>query len=130
MRAIVLAACLPMICSQVNLNGESGASYFRDVRPVLQRQCQGCHQPSVKSSGLDLTTFEGLTKGGKRGPAFQAGAPADSVVVKYVKGDLQPAMPLGGTPLTPEQIASISSWIASGAKDDTPAEAVDTISAA
>ena len=34
-------------------------SYFRDIRPILQRQCQGCHQPNLKSSGLDLTTYDG-----------------------------------------------------------------------
>ena len=41
-------------------------SYSRDVRPILQRQCQGCHQPNLKSSNLDLTTYEGLMAGGKR----------------------------------------------------------------
>jgi WD40 repeat protein len=124
MRTLSLVACwLP-----VALFGQTDTSYFRDVRPILQRQCQGCHQPSVKSSGLDLTTFDGFTQGGKRGPAFHAGAPADSLILKYVKGEQQPAMPLGGPPLTKEQIASISSWIASGAKNDTPPEAKDTIS--
>ena len=124
MRAFFLFACwLP-----VALAGQTDVSYYRDVRPILQRQCQGCHQPSVKSSGLDLTTFDAFSKGGKRGPAFRAGAPADSLIVKYVKGEQQPSMPLGGTPLTPEQIASISSWIAAGAKNDTPSAAVDTIS--
>jgi WD40 repeat protein len=110
------------------LAGETGASYFRDVRPILQRQCQGCHQPSVRSSGLDLTTFDGFAKGGKHGPAFRADAPAESLIVKYVKGELQPVMPLGGTPLAAEQIASIVSWISAGAKNDTPAEAKDDIS--
>jgi WD40 repeat protein len=124
MRALVLVACwLP-----VALAGETDASYFRDVRPILQRQCQGCHQPAVKSSGLDLTTFDGFAKGGKHGPAFQAGAAAESLIVKYIKGQQQPAMPLGGPPLTAEQIASISSWIAAGAKNDTPAEVKDNIS--
>jgi mono/diheme cytochrome c family protein/Tol biopolymer transport system component len=124
MRALLLIACWsPML-----LSGDTGASYFRDVRPILQRQCQGCHQPSVKSSGLDLTTFDGLGKGGKRGPAFQVGDPAGSLIVKYVKGEAQPVMPLGGSPLTAEQIASIVSWIAAGAKNDTPAEAKDEIS--
>ncbi|MCU1261479.1 MAG: Planctomycete cytochrome [Bryobacterales bacterium] len=124
MRAFLLVASwLPAI-----LAGETGASYFRDVRPILQRQCQGCHQPAVKSSGLDLTTFDALETGGKRGPAFRAGAPAESLLVKYVKGDAQPMMPLGATPLTAEQIAWIVSWIAGGAKNDTPAAAKDTIS--
>jgi WD40 repeat protein len=125
MRAPLLVAFwLPVV-----LSGQTATSYFRDVRPILQRQCQGCHQPSVKSSDLDLTTFDGFAKGGKRGPAFRAGAPAESLIVKYVKGEQQPVMPLGGTPLTAEQIASISSWIAAGAKNDTPAAAIDNISA-
>ena len=124
MRALILAACWVPFA----LLGQTDAGYFRDVRPILQRQCQGCHQPSVKSSGLDLTTFEGFAQGGKRGPAFRAGAPADSLILKYVKGEMQPQMPLGATPLTKEQIASITSWINSGAKNDTPPEVKDTIS--
>jgi WD40 repeat protein len=124
MRALLLVACwLP-----VALAGETDVSYFRDVRPILQRQCQGCHQPAVKSSGLDLTTFDGLAKGGKRGAAYQSGAPTDSLIIKYIKGQQQPAMPLGAPPLTAEQIASISSWIAAGAKNDTPAAVKDNIS--
>jgi WD40 repeat protein/mono/diheme cytochrome c family protein len=97
--------------------------YFQDVRPILQRQCQGCHQPNQKSGGLDLTTFEGLAKGGNRGPG-------ESLILKYVKGEAQPRMPLGGQPLTAEEIASIAGWIAAGAKNDTPADAKDSISLA
>jgi WD40 repeat protein len=91
-------------------------SYFRDVRPLLQRHCQGCHQPNLKSSGLDLTSFETLTAGGKRGPA-------PPLIVKYLTGETKPQMPLGQPALSPEEIESVRGWIALGAKDDTPAEA-------
>ncbi len=102
----------------------SGAEpgYFRDVRPILQRQCQGCHQPNLKSSGLDLTTFEGLQAGGKRGPA-------PALLVQYLKGELKPQMPLGQPGLPAEQIRIIEQWVAAGAKDDTPAEARETVAA-
>ncbi|MEO8371086.1 MAG: WD40 repeat domain-containing protein [Candidatus Solibacter sp.] len=70
----------------------------------------------MKSSNLDLTTFEGLTAGGKRGPA----AP---LLVKYLTGELQPRMPMGQAALTGEQLALVREWVAAGAKDDTPAEA-------
>jgi WD40 repeat protein len=127
MRFPLLAAlCMPVVCTAA----DAAPGYFRDVRPVLQRQCQGCHQPNSLSSGLDLTTFEGFAKGGKRGPAFKAGSPAESLILKYVKGDIKPLMPLGGTALPKDQIDAIAAWIAAGAKDDTPAEAADTISAA
>jgi WD40 repeat protein len=102
-------------------------SYFRDVRPILQRVCQGCHQPALKSGNLDLTTFEGLATGGKRGPSFAPGNPEASILVKYLTGELKPQMPLGQPPLPAEQIAMFRDWIRAGAKDDTPAAARETI---
>jgi WD40 repeat protein len=90
-------------------------SYIREIRPVLQHNCQGCHQPNLKSSNLDLTTYEGLKAGGKHGPAI-------GLIVQYLTGEMKPQMPLGMTPLPAEQIDLIRSWVAAGAKDDTPAE--------
>ncbi len=94
--------------------------YFRDVRPILQRQCQGCHQPNMKSSGLDLTTYAGLAAGGKHGPAF-------AVIVKYLTGEIKPQMPLGQPALPPDQIEVVRRWVAAGGKDDTPPEARETV---
>ncbi|HYM09848.1 MAG TPA: c-type cytochrome domain-containing protein, partial [Bryobacterales bacterium] len=104
-------------------------SYMRDIRPIIQRQCQGCHQPALKSSKLDLTSFETFQAGGQHGPAFQPGASAESLVVKYVSGELKPQMPLGQPPLAPEQIQLLRDWIAAGAKDDTPPEAREALGA-
>jgi WD40 repeat protein/mono/diheme cytochrome c family protein len=112
---------LPLLWMALGLSAAE-PSYFRDIRPVLQRQCQGCHQPNLKSSNLDLTTYEGLQTGGKHGPA-------PGVIVKYLTGEMKPQMPLGGTPLAPEQIDLVRNWVAAGAKDDTPAEARETITA-
>ncbi len=123
---ITLAVFLPRIFSGV-LCAEP-ASYFQNVRPVLQRQCQGCHQPNIQSSGLDLTTFSAFSKGGKHGPAFQPGAPDSSIIVKYISGEMKPVMPLGAPALPQEQISAIKEWIKAGAKDDTPVEARDAIS--
>jgi WD40 repeat protein len=80
---------------------------------VIQRQCQGCHQPNLKSSNLDLTSYDGFKTGGKRGPAA-------TTVVKYLTGENKPQMPLGQPPLPPESIELFRTWIAAGAKDDTP----------
>jgi WD40 repeat protein len=108
--AILSAACL---AGAEPPYAEPG--FFKDVRPILQRQCQGCHQPNLKSSGLDLTTYEGLAAGGKRGPAIP-------LLVKYLTGESKPQMPLGQPALAAESIETIKSWIAAGAKNDTPAE--------
>ena len=109
----------------ITLSCAAAASYTRDIRPILQKHCQGCHQPASKASDLDLTTFAGFAKGGRRGPAFTAN-PADSLVVKYITGDAQPRMPVGGAPLTADQIQVFKDWIAAGAKDDTVPVEINT----
>jgi WD40 repeat protein len=112
----ILFSCLPGLQLRA-----AEISYFRDIRPVIQRQCQGCHQPSVKSSNLDLTTYEGFQSGGKRGTAAKT-------VVSFLTGESKPQMPLSQPPLAPEQIELFRAWIAAGAKDDTPAEALEDTS--
>lgn len=98
----------------LNLSG-ADVSYYRDIWPVIQRQCQGCHQPNIKSSNLDLTSYAGLQAGGRRGPAA-------GTILQYLTGESKPQMPLGQPPLPAEQIELFRAWIAAGAKDDTPAE--------
>ena len=104
-------------------------SYFKQIRPVLQRQCQGCHQPATKQADLMLTSYESFKAGGHSGPAFVPGDPDKSLVMAYLKGDRQPRMPLGGDPLTAEQIGFFQRWIAAGAVDDTPEVGRDTVAA-
>jgi hypothetical protein len=102
----------------------SEPSYYRDIQPVLQKNCVGCHQPALKTSGLDLTTYDGLRAGGNRGPAFSAGAPAESLVVRYMTGEMKPSMPLNAPPLAKPDIELVRDWIKSGARDDSPKESV------
>ena len=97
-------------------------SYFRDVQPILNKNCTSCHQPALNSSGLDLTNYKGFQTGGKRGAAFTAGAPDDSLAIKFITGALKPPMPLGLPALAGPDIATIRDWIKSGAKDDSPRE--------
>jgi WD40 repeat protein len=112
---ICLLACSPLLTA-------AEPSYYRDVQPILQKNCVGCHQPAMKSSGLDLTTFEGFRTGGKRGPAFTASAPAESLIVRYMTGEMKPPMPLGAPPLAKDDIELVREWVKSGARDDSPRE--------
>jgi hypothetical protein len=98
--SILGSAIHPVAAQNQPSSAQSDAkvSYFRQIRPVLQRQCQGCHQPASKQAGLLLTSYDGFRSGGKGGPAFLAGKPDQSLVMAYLKGDRQPRMPLGGEP--------------------------------
>lgn len=97
-------------------------SFFRDIRPLLQKQCQGCHQPAGASSGLDVTSYAAFAKGGKRGAAFTAGKPDESLTIRYLAGAMKPRMPLGQPEMAAADIERFRAWIAAGAVDDSPAE--------
>jgi WD40 repeat protein len=102
------------------------ASFYRDVRPILQRHCSGCHQPAKQGGNLQLISYELLKKGGDSGASFVTGNPDDSLIVKYISGP-KPDMPLNSDPLVGKQVETIRSWIAQGAIDDTPDTAKDDI---
>jgi dipeptidyl aminopeptidase/acylaminoacyl peptidase len=108
---------------------EPVVSFSRQVMPVLQRRCQGCHQPGKPNGKLDLTSYEALKKGGDAGAGFLPGKPDESPLVENVVGKT-PDMPPNATPLAADEVALITRWVAQGATDDTPPAARDTIDAA
>jgi WD40 repeat protein len=121
-RAGALAAVLALVSGVA----VADPGYHRDVEPILKKNCSGCHQPAVKSSNLDLTTYEGFRSGGKRGPAFVPGSPETSIAMKFITGEVKPQMPLNGAPLPAQDIDTIRHWIKGGAKDDSPQETTST----
>ena len=101
-------------------------SFYRQVRPILQRNCSGCHQPSKAGGKFILTDFAGLLAGGEQGAGIVAGKPDESSVIDNITGE-KPAMPPKGPPLPKEQVELITKWIAQGARDDTPKGLTDSI---
>ncbi len=101
----------------------SNVSYFRDIRPIFQAQCQGCHQPAKPMGELVMTTREGLLKGGESEmPAVVPGKPDESYLLDQITPtDGSAEMPKEKDPLTEDQINKIRQWIVDGAVDDTPA---------
>jgi len=113
-----------LLLAAANLSA-AAPSFSRDIQPILQKNCQGCHQPASKMSDLDLTTFEGFSKGGKKGPAFVAERPDESVVIRYLTAALEPQMPLGQPALPAMDIALVKEWIRAGAKNDSLPETTE-----
>src|SRR5215472_1628182 len=48
-------------------------SFAKQVKPILARNCEGCHHAASRQSGLSLATFADFAKGGNKGPAFVKG---------------------------------------------------------
>jgi hypothetical protein len=94
-------------------------SFYKHVKPILQKRCQGCHQPASQGGKLILTTYAAFKAGGATGPSFVPGRPEDSAVMRFITGN-PPSMPKNAKPLASGDVDLIRKWIAQGAKDDTP----------
>ena len=125
--AIVSCASLVFAASSARSEEEKApekVSYFRDIRPILQDRCQGCHQPAKRQGGLLLTSYEGLKQGGEsEEPALVPGKPEASTLYQQIiaQDGGKPLMPKNGDPLPKLQVELIAKWISEGASDDTPA---------
>src|SRR5947207_910043 len=40
-------------------------SYYKEVRPLFQGRCQGCHQPAKAGGAYVMTAFDRLVAGGE-----------------------------------------------------------------
>jgi WD40 repeat protein len=125
--SIFFASGLPIALADEAKSEPKPVSYYRQVRPILQRHCSGCHQPAKQGGKLQLISFELFQKGGENGASFKAGKPDESLIVQYISGE-KPEMPLNADPLSKTQVETIRNWIAQGATDDTPAAARDDVS--
>jgi WD40 repeat protein len=100
-------------------------SFYKDIRPIFQAHCQGCHQPARANGAYVMTSHEQLLKTGESGePSIVAGEPAKSYLLALITPtDGKAEMPKGKPSLAEAEIALIRRWIEGGATDDTPANA-------
>src|SRR5260370_26420061 len=103
----------------VTLERKEPVLYDKDVEPILVNKCIFCHSGNLKEGNLDLNTYEGMVKGGKRGSAIIPGNGEKSLLYKACGRSEAPYMPPPRTanePATPEDLAMIKLWIDQGAK--------------
>ena len=61
---------------------ESMELFKSQVRGLLSQNCLKCHGGEKTKGEFDLTTREGLLKGGESGPAIVVGKPGESLLVR------------------------------------------------
>ena len=103
MRPLILVA----LCSAL----VSASDFDQKIASLLAAQCGECHSGKVKSSGFAVTSLAEIRQGGnKHGQAIVAGHPEQSPLVKMIKGEMAPKMPMGRV-LAKADIELIESWI-------------------
>jgi mono/diheme cytochrome c family protein len=91
--------------------------FVRDVRPIFEAHCYDCHSGENRKSGLRLDVKSAGMKGGdNHGPDIKPGNPAESPLIHFLTTDNEDEiMPPKGGPLSGEEIAILTRWVAEGA---------------
>jgi mono/diheme cytochrome c family protein len=96
---------------------------YLDVAPLFATRCAKCHAEKglmgAAPEGYLLTSYESTLSVADR-VRVVPGHPDASELVRRVRGQAHPRMPLDGPPyLSEEQIRLIETWVAQGARDAT-----------
>jgi hypothetical protein len=93
-------------------------SFNKDVRPILNSKCIGCHGGVKKSGGLSFMFKEEALAKIKSGKfAVVPGDPKQSEMIHRIKSDDPDfRMPMNEEPLSKEEIKILEKWISQGAE--------------
>jgi len=109
------AAAVPEVTAAT---GKETVKFALELAPVLAERCMSCHGMNRPRGDLSVATFQRLLRGGDSGAMIAPGKPADSLLIKKLKGTAGERMPLRQPPLSDEQIAKFEKWIEEGATFD------------
>lgn len=90
---------------------------YTEVRPILQRSCERCHDGRKRKGGLRLDRRSYAFAGGEGGPALVPGDREGSLLYKRVAlpRDHDDYMPSKGEPLTDAEVEMLGRWVDQGA---------------
>ncbi|MEZ6142817.1 MAG: DUF1553 domain-containing protein [Zavarzinella sp.] len=107
-----------MLAGTANVQAKEIPTYEGSVRPILKAFCFDCHgEESKPKGGLDLRLVRLMLVGGDNGPAIVPGKPEESELLARI---VSKEMPPGKVKLNPQQIETIRTWLATGAKTAAP----------
>jgi uncharacterized membrane protein len=101
--------------------------YGARIQPIFAARCISCHGPDKHKANLRLDTYQGVMRGGKDGPAVQAGNTQASDLFRRVTlpANHDDFMPKGGKrALSSDEVKLIELWIAAGASETLAKDAI------
>jgi hypothetical protein len=109
---------LPVVQAQLDASAsrqstEQQAFFEKKIRPIFVKNCQACHNAKVKSAGLDLSTPEGIMRGGDSGLLISKEQPESSRLLQVISYDSNIKMPPMGK-LKADEITALTAWVKMG----------------
>src|SRR4051794_9860367 len=83
-----LRCFLPLLVLAVPLHAEE-PDYFPAVAKLIEDRCLDCHSADDPDGKLVLEKHADILKGGESGAAVVAGKSAESLLVKYLRGEVE-----------------------------------------
>jgi hypothetical protein len=119
LRSLLGSRTDPTPVATTNSERLSGRLFLEVIQPILTQRCSSCHGPEKQKGELRVDSLEALQKGGQSGPAFVAGNPGASLMIKRIllPPDQEEHMPPEGKPQpTPAEITTLQWWVECGAR--------------
>ena len=91
--------CLIAILILVALSAradEPKPDFVKQIAPIFQKYCTGCHNAKDREGKLNLESFAELQKGSESGVVLLAGQADSSRLIRVLTGAAEPAMPPEG----------------------------------
>jgi hypothetical protein len=104
----------PVGLPQVGFGQTESTKFFEEsIRPLLVQHCIACHGPDKSESSLRLDQPDRFAQGGESGPLIDRDQPQSSLLLQAVRHEGLEMPP--NKKLPDEQIASLETWVRSGA---------------
>ncbi len=111
-RAAVVAV---LLCGAASAAAAAEIDPHAAARALLVNRCVECHGEDAQEGGLRLDSRGSILRGGQFGPIATAGSGTEGELLDRIRtADADERMPPSGEPLTAEEIASITAWLADG----------------
>ncbi len=117
MKHPLLTTTAALAAAAPNAAAAEAVDFVRDVRPILEANCYGCHGEDKQKSGLRLDVREAAFEGGEyHRPNIVPHDVGASALLRLVRGDDEELrMPPEGAPLAAGDIATLTAWVEQGA---------------
>ena len=115
--AFLLARSLLAMQGANDLDQTVGLSFERDIAPILEAKCLGCHNPNQQEGDFSMATLEAIQTADEE---YVIPGNAEESMLYWITLPLDdgeaPEMPEEGDALTEEETKRLAAWIDVGAE--------------
>lgn len=116
LRTSTIGLIMALLVQAQNLPAkEKDPPTYEQIQPLFEQHCVVCHSGEGAPLSLRLDSYQTLLRGSSRGPVVVSGDSQSSELLKRLKGESTPRMPLTGPPfLSSEEVRLLARWIDAG----------------